>query len=63
MRTYRTTKQSVYFSGAMLDEIASEAIRLDRSLSWMVQTAWRLSRENVRRLPGTPGEREREAAP
>ena len=37
-------KQSLYFPTAMLDEIAAEARRLDRSMSWVVQRAWKLSR-------------------
>jgi uncharacterized small protein (TIGR04563 family) len=44
-------KQSLYFSEEMLREIMSEAVRLDRSLSWTVQQAWRLARDDVRRFP------------
>ncbi len=44
-------KQSLYFPKEMLGEIMSEAIRLDRSLSWMVQQAWRIARTEVSRLP------------
>jgi len=40
-------KQSLYFPEEMLREIQQEAIRLDRSLSWLVQQAWRLARERV----------------
>ena len=35
----------------MLREIMREAVRLDRSLSWTMQQAWRLAREEVRRFP------------
>ena len=35
----------------MLDEIRGEAIRLDHSLSWMVQQAWRIALEKVRTFP------------
>ena len=37
-------KQSLYFPEAMLQEIKDEAARLDRSLSWVVQRAWKMAR-------------------
>ena len=42
-------KQSVYFSAATLDEIAKTATRLDRSLSWIVQKAWKVARKEIMR--------------
>lgn len=44
-------KQSLYFPDDMLNEIMKEAIRLDRSLSWMVQRAWRIASGDVRKFP------------
>lgn len=44
-------KQSLYFPEDMLNEIQSEAHRQDRSLSWIVQQAWRLSRGEIKRFP------------
>jgi uncharacterized small protein (TIGR04563 family) len=44
-------KQSLYFGEAMLDEIKSEAARLDRSLSWVVQKAWEFARGQVTAMP------------
>lgn len=44
-------KQSLYFSDDMLTEIMREAIRLDRSLSWMVQRAWCIAAEVVSTFP------------
>lgn len=44
-------KQSLYFPEAMLKEIAEEAKRLDRSLSWVVQRAWRLAKAQIKQLP------------
>ena len=44
-------KQSLYFPDDMLKEIQEEANRLDRSLSWMVQHAWRLARQELARYP------------
>ena len=40
-------KQSLYFPKDMLEEVAAEARRLDRSLSWMVQRAWKLARPEI----------------
>jgi uncharacterized small protein (TIGR04563 family) len=52
-------KQSLYFPEAVLEEIHREAERLDRSLSWVVQRAWKLAREKVRELPSaTDGEQD-----
>ncbi len=69
-------KQSLYFPEETLAEIMKESIRLDRSLSWTVQQAWRLAREEVKRFPSvgwrsevsasprpTPPPRERRVAP
>ncbi len=44
-------KQSLYFPEAMLQEIKEEANRLDRSLSWVVQRAWKLARVEIKKLP------------
>ncbi|MBM4379586.1 MAG: TIGR04563 family protein [Deltaproteobacteria bacterium] len=35
----------------MLIEISREATRQDRSLSWIVQQAWKLSRADIKRMP------------
>jgi uncharacterized small protein (TIGR04563 family) len=44
-------KQSLYFPEDMLQEIKDEAARLDRSLSWVVQRAWKIARLEIRKLP------------
>ncbi len=44
-------KQSLYFPESMLVEIQQEATRLDRSLSWVVQRAWKISRLEIKKLP------------
>lgn len=44
-------KQSLYFPEAMLQEMKEEAARLDRSLSWVVQRAWKVARGEVKSLP------------
>jgi uncharacterized small protein (TIGR04563 family) len=47
-------KVTLYFSGGMLAETQQEAIRQDRSISWIIQAAWRIARDEVRRLPDLP---------
>jgi uncharacterized small protein (TIGR04563 family) len=47
-------KHSIYFPAHLLAEIGAEAVRLDRSLSWMVQHAWRRARLEI---AGEVGER------
>ena len=44
-------KQSLYFPEEMLKEIQDEANRQDRSLSWIVQQAWRIARSEIMRFP------------
>ena len=44
-------KQSLYFPEDMLNEIQIEANRQDRSLSWIVQQAWKIARTEVLRFP------------
>ena len=44
-------KQSLYFPEDMLKEIQVEALRQDRSLSWIVQQSWRIGREEIRNFP------------
>ncbi len=44
-------KQSLYFPEDMLKEIQEEANRQDRSLSWIVQQAWRIARTEITRFP------------
>jgi uncharacterized small protein (TIGR04563 family) len=44
-------KQSLYFPEEMLEEIQREATRQDRSLSWIVQQAWKVARADIRRMP------------
>ncbi len=45
-------KQSLYFPEEMLDEIQREAVRLDRSLSWIMQQAWKTARGQIAKMPG-----------
>jgi uncharacterized small protein (TIGR04563 family) len=45
-------KQSLYFPEEMLNEIQQEATRQDRSLSWIMQQAWRAARGQIAKMPG-----------
>ena len=44
-------KQSLYFPEQMLKEIQEEATRQDRSLSWIVQKAWKIARKDITKYP------------
>ena len=44
-------KQSVYFPVDMLDEIQKEALRQARSVSWIVQRAWKIARDEILLYP------------
>jgi len=51
MATTDHRKQSLYFPEEMLKEIEVEAQRQDRSLSWIVQQAWKIARADLRKIP------------
>jgi uncharacterized small protein (TIGR04563 family) len=44
-------KQSLYFPADMLAEIQQEAARQDRSMSWIVQKAWIVARNELKKFP------------
>jgi uncharacterized small protein (TIGR04563 family) len=57
-------KQSLYFPEEMLQEIGAEATRQDRSLSWIVQKAWKVARKDIMNIPsveGPPPDRDKES--
>jgi uncharacterized small protein (TIGR04563 family) len=45
-------KQSLYFPVEMLSEMQREADRQERPLSWIMQQAWKLSRDKIQHYPG-----------
>jgi len=49
-------KQSLYFPEDMLSEIQQEASRLDRSLSWIIQQAWKRARSTLKEFPSSNDE-------
>lgn len=50
-KTTDKRKQSLYFPEEMLTDIKKEAVRQDRSLSWIVQQAWRIARDEIKKFP------------
>ena len=44
-------KQTVYFPEDILDEIVAEARRQGRSLSWLIQQAWKIAHPTIGRFP------------
>jgi uncharacterized small protein (TIGR04563 family) len=44
-------KLTLYFPEDMLDETRIEAERQDRSLSWIIQTAWKIARNEIQTYP------------
>jgi uncharacterized small protein (TIGR04563 family) len=46
-------KQCLSFPVDMLKEIEQEALRLDRSVSWVVQRAWKLARIELKKTDPT----------
>ena len=54
MVTSDKRKQSLYFPEAMLEEMMKEATRQDRSISWIVQKAWKAARKEIMSAPTAP---------
>jgi uncharacterized small protein (TIGR04563 family) len=44
-------KQTVKLPTGTLEEMRAEAVRLERSLSWVAQEAWRRARGRIKGLP------------
>jgi len=44
-------KVTLYFNAAMLAETQKEALRQDRSISWIIQACWRIARDVVKQMP------------
>jgi uncharacterized small protein (TIGR04563 family) len=51
MSRHDPRKQSLYFSATVLEDVAREAKRLDRSASWILQRAWASARREIKKLP------------
>ena len=46
-------RQALYFPAEMLEELQRESKRQDRSISWLIQQAWKVARGEMRRMPST----------
>jgi len=44
-------KKSIYIPDSLLEEMQHEARRQDRSLSWIIQYAWKIAKVELNRLP------------
>ncbi len=49
----RTRRQALYFPADMLAELQTEAKRQDRSISWLIQQAWKVSYRELQKIPST----------
>ncbi len=45
-------KLTLYFPEAVLEELKAEAARQERSMSWIMQRAWMIARQNLKNMPG-----------
>lgn len=45
-------KLTLYLPEELVAETKREALRQDRSLSWVLQMAWLMSRDQIQDLPG-----------
>ena len=45
-------KMTLYFSEEVINETKQEALRQDRSLSWIMEVAWKIARERLQTMPG-----------
>ncbi|MDE0881258.1 MAG: TIGR04563 family protein [Myxococcota bacterium] len=47
----RKVKQSVYLPEEMLSQLRSEAERLERPMSWVLNRAWRIASPQIQSMP------------
>lgn len=50
-KNYNRNKISIYLPSEVLEEIDAEAKRLDRTRSWMLKQAWKLSKQKMSEMP------------
>ena len=48
-----TRRQALYFPSPMLEELQIESKRQDRSISWLIQQAWKIARKELAKVPST----------
>jgi uncharacterized small protein (TIGR04563 family) len=44
-------KQSLYFTDEMIREMEIQAKRLDRSISWVIRSAWLVAKRHIEAIP------------
>lgn len=49
----QTRRQALYFPAQTLAELQAESMRQDRSISWLIQQAWKIARTEMHRVPST----------
>jgi len=50
----QSVRRQTYFPEWMIEEICAEAKRQERSISWLVQMAWKIAKPKIARYPKTP---------
>lgn len=45
-------KITLYFPEKLVNETKQEALRHDRSLSWIIEMAWRIASDQIQSMPG-----------
>lgn len=45
-------KVTLYFREETVNEIKQEALRHDRSMSWILEMGWRIARGQIKSMPG-----------
>ena len=45
-------KLTLYVSDDLLQETKQGALRQDRSISWILEQAWRISKDKLKNVPG-----------
>ena len=45
-------KMTLYLPEELVEQTKTEAMRQDRSLSWIMELAWKIARERIQDMPG-----------
>ena len=45
-------KMTLYFSEEIVNQTKREALRQDRSLSWIMEVAWKIAHQKLESMPG-----------
>ena len=48
---HKKNKISVYLPNDLLEQLNEEKIRLDRSSSWLIQRAWKIAFQEIKKMP------------